>query len=103
MNEPAFIVADITAPIKEESAQSTGPSQEEPAQSTGLTEEDLDIILIPLSKLQFTLVFISMGAAFLLAVIDGTVVSSALPRIIDDFGSPEKSPWIGSIFLLTRS
>ncbi|KAJ3067448.1 hypothetical protein HDU98_009318 [Podochytrium sp. JEL0797] len=91
MAEPVtFMPADITPPVKEE-----------PVQSTGLTQEDLDTILIPLSKLQFILVFVATSAAFLLAVLDGTVVSTALPSIINDFGSPEKAPWIGSIFLLT--
>ncbi|KAI9353580.1 major facilitator superfamily domain-containing protein [Obelidium mucronatum] len=61
---------------------------------------DLDAIMIPLPRIQFILVFVATCAAFMLAALDGTIVSTALRSIIEEFGEQEKAPWIGSVFLL---
>ncbi|KAJ3108206.1 hypothetical protein HK100_003465 [Physocladia obscura] len=62
---------------------------------------DLDKISIPLSKLQFVLVIAAVNAAFMLSALDGTIVSTAVPSIVLEFGNQDRASWIGSAFLLS--
>ncbi|KAJ3111172.1 hypothetical protein HK100_002778 [Physocladia obscura] len=70
---------------------------------TDASTKELDQISLPLSKLQFILVLAAVNAAFMLSALDGTIVSTAVPSIVLEFGHQQQSSWIGSAFLLSSS
>ncbi|KAI8607918.1 major facilitator superfamily domain-containing protein, partial [Chytriomyces sp. MP71] len=54
-------------------------------------------------QFQFTMVYIGLLMAILLASLDGTIVSTALKAIIQDFGRQDLAAWLGSSYLLTAA
>ncbi|KAI8808067.1 major facilitator superfamily-domain-containing protein [Cladochytrium replicatum] len=58
---------------------------------------------VPLSKTQFTVVFISLALAILLAALDQTIVSTAIPTIVTEFQAADLISWVGTGYLLTAA
>ncbi|KUI70535.1 hypothetical protein VM1G_05734 [Cytospora mali] len=55
------------------------------------------------SKLQTTLIMISLCSAVFLSALDTTIVTVAVPTISDDFNSTAGYTWIGSAYLLANA
>ncbi|MHB1138951.1 MAG: MDR family MFS transporter [Microthrixaceae bacterium] len=62
-----------------------------PVASSGLTHR------------QILLVFLGLGAGMLLAALDGTIMASALPTIVGEFGSIDQLSWVITVYLLTST
>ncbi|KAI8810919.1 major facilitator superfamily domain-containing protein [Cladochytrium replicatum] len=58
---------------------------------------------VPLSKTQFIVVFISLALAILLAALDQTIVSTAIPTIVTEFQAADLISWVGTGYLLTAA
>jgi EmrB/QacA subfamily drug resistance transporter len=56
-----------------------------------------------LTHRQVLLVFVGLGAGMLLAALDGTIMSSALPTIVGEFGSIDQLSWVITVYLLTST
>ncbi|KAK9675211.1 hypothetical protein K7432_016588 [Basidiobolus ranarum] len=56
---------------------------------------------LPLSQL--ILVFLSLALAMMLAVLDRTIVATALPRIATDFGAFDQITWVATAYMLTAT
>lgn len=52
---------------------------------------------------QIQLVLVGLMAGSFLAALDQTIVATALPRIVGDFGGVDQLAWIASIYLLTST
>jgi EmrB/QacA subfamily drug resistance transporter len=52
---------------------------------------------------QIQMVLIGLMAGSFLAALDQTIVATALPRIVGDFGGVDQLAWIASIYLLTST
>ncbi|KAK9761067.1 hypothetical protein K7432_014317 [Basidiobolus ranarum] len=57
--------------------------------------------MLPLSQL--ILVFVSLALAVILAVLDRTIVATALPKIASDFGAFDQSTWVATAYMLTAT
>ncbi|KAJ3103636.1 hypothetical protein HDU97_009975 [Phlyctochytrium planicorne] len=64
---------------------------------------DPDYVRVPLSKTQFTMVFVSLALSVLLAALDQTILTTALDKIVKDLGRQELIPWVGSAYLLSST
>ncbi|TPX73332.1 hypothetical protein CcCBS67573_g05395 [Chytriomyces confervae] len=60
-------------------------------------------VRVPLTRIQFTLVYVGLLLAIFLASLDQTIVSTALKSIIEDLGSQDKVAWLGSSYLMTAA
>ncbi len=56
---------------------------------------------IPLDRRRMNLVFLTVVGGMLLAALDQTIVSTALPTIVGDLGGAEHLSWVVSAYLLT--
>ncbi|KAJ3303907.1 hypothetical protein HDV03_003380 [Kappamyces sp. JEL0829] len=65
--------------------------------------DELDRVKVPLNRVQFISVFISFTLAVFLVALDGTIVSTAIPKIAHEFNALDQIAWIGSGFLLTST
>ncbi len=52
---------------------------------------------------QIQVVLIGLMAGSFLAALDQTIVATALPRIVGDFGGVDQLAWIASIYVLTST
>lgn len=52
---------------------------------------------------QIQMVLVGLMAGSFLAALDQTIVATALPRIVGDFGGVDRLAWIASIYLLTST
>ena len=57
----------------------------------------------PFSHRQIQVVLIGLMAGSFLAALDQTIVATALPRIVGDFGGVDQMAWIASVYLLTST
>src|SRR3954454_4627496 len=57
----------------------------------------------PLSRTQFVLTFAGLLLAMLLASLDQTIVSTALPTIVGDLGGLDQLSWVVTAYLLTAT
>src|SRR3954447_26759585 len=57
----------------------------------------------PLSRKQFVLTFAGLLLAMLLASLDQTIVSTALPTIVGDLGGLDQLSWVVTAYLLTAT
>lgn len=64
---------------------------------------DPDFVKVPLTRLQFILVFLSLGLGIFIVSIDFTIVSTAIPAIAKEFNNLDQIAWIGSAFFLTAT
>jgi hypothetical protein len=55
------------------------------------------------TKLETTVIMLSLCSALFLAALDITIVTVAVPTIIEEFNSPSGYTWIGSAYLLASS
>ncbi|KAI8610639.1 major facilitator superfamily domain-containing protein [Chytriomyces sp. MP71] len=62
-----------------------------------------DAVKVPLTRAQFSLVFLGLVLSIMMAALDQTIVSTALKSVVADFGKQELVPWIGSAYLLTAA
>ena len=51
---------------------------------------------------RFWMVFVSLCVTSLLAALEGTVVSTALPTIARDLGLGENYAWVANVYFLTK-
>ncbi|KAI8846775.1 major facilitator superfamily domain-containing protein [Chytridium lagenaria] len=65
--------------------------------------DDADADIIPLTKLQFFLVFVGLALAVFLAALDQTIVAVALPVIANEFKGLDQIAWIGTAYFLTAT
>ena len=56
----------------------------------------------PLDRRRMNLVFVTILAGMLLAALDQTIVSTALPTIVGDLGGAEHLSWVVSSYLLAN-
>jgi EmrB/QacA subfamily drug resistance transporter len=56
-----------------------------------------------LSHRQIMTVFAGIGSGLFMAALDQTIVSTALPRIVDDLGGVDRVSWVGVSYLLTST
>src|SRR6476646_10706267 len=56
---------------------------------------------IQLDRRRMNLVFLTVVGGMLLAALDQTIVSTALPTIVGDLGGAEHLSWVVSAYLLT--
>jgi hypothetical protein len=52
--------------------------------------------------LKFWLVFAGLCATGLISALDGSIVSTSLPKIIDDLEGGENYVWVVNVYFLTR-
>src|SRR5688572_19020412 len=57
----------------------------------------------PLTHRQILVVFSALGLGMVLAALDGTIVSTALPSIVGDLGGVKHLPWVITGYLLTTT
>jgi len=62
-----------------------------------------EVLSSGLTHRQILLVFVGLGAGMLLAALDGTIMSSALPTIVGEFGSIDQLSWVITVYLLTST
>jgi hypothetical protein len=55
------------------------------------------------SKLQISLIMLSLAVAVLLVALDITIVTTALPTIAEEFNSASGYTWVGSAYLIANS
>jgi EmrB/QacA subfamily drug resistance transporter len=55
----------------------------------------------PLPHRQVVLAVLGVMAGMLLSALDGTIVSTALPRVVSEIGGLDKLPWVVTVYLLT--
>ncbi|RKP08310.1 major facilitator superfamily domain-containing protein [Thamnocephalis sphaerospora] len=56
-----------------------------------------------LSRKKFAMVFVGLLLVVLLASLDLTIVSTAVPRITEEFGAFSSAAWIGTAYMLTST
>jgi hypothetical protein len=71
--------------------------------ATGFSTVDPTSVKVPLTKIQFLLVYIGLALAIFLAALDSTIVATALDAIVNDLKQQDLLPWIGSAYLLTAT
>ncbi|HTO00970.1 MAG TPA: MDR family MFS transporter [Microthrixaceae bacterium] len=52
---------------------------------------------------QILMVFLGLGSGMLLGALDGTIMASALPTIVGEFGGLDQLSWVITIYLLTST
>ena len=57
----------------------------------------------PLTHRQILLVFFGLGTGMLLAALDGTIVTTALPTIVGELGGLDHLSWVVTAYLLTST
>lgn len=55
------------------------------------------------SHRQIVVVLVGLGSGMFLAALDQTIVATALPTIVGEFGGVERLPWVASSYLLTST
>ena len=55
------------------------------------------------SPTSFALLMVGISAACFIVALDRTIVATAIPRITDEFNSPEDVGWYASAYLLVSS
>ncbi|KAI8916447.1 major facilitator superfamily domain-containing protein, partial [Entophlyctis helioformis] len=63
----------------------------------------IDFVRVKLTTTEFVSVYFGMAMAILLASLDQTIVSTAIPAIIKDFQALDRIAWIGTGYLLTST
>lgn len=76
----------------------SGPNSENPESSEGLEEGKSSKSHRPLS---FWLVFVGLCATGLISALDGSVLSTALPSIIEDLNGGDNYVWVVNVYFLT--
>ncbi|ORY46513.1 MFS general substrate transporter [Rhizoclosmatium globosum] len=72
-----------------------------PQDSSTSVDSKFTTVRVPLTRLQFVSVVISLSLGVLLAALDQTIVASALKSIVSDLGRQDLLSWIGSGYMLT--
>ncbi|KAJ3196633.1 hypothetical protein HDU82_001727, partial [Entophlyctis luteolus] len=104
-----FLVATDTQAVNAPVLEPASPPQNAidlPGSSKVLPIQDVSAVSavrVPLSRYQFTLVFVGLLLGIMMAALDQTIVSTALKSIVADLGHQELVPWIGSAYLLTAA
>lgn len=73
-------------------------STTEPSSPTGPLPSEY-----PFTHRQIQVVLVGLMSGSFLAALDQTIVATALPRIVGDFGGVDQLAWIASIYLLTTT
>ncbi|TPX37524.1 hypothetical protein SmJEL517_g00507 [Synchytrium microbalum] len=66
-------------------------------------ERDEAEVTVKLSNFEFVMILLSLAAAVLLAALDQTIISVAIPAIATEFNGLEKIVWVGSAYFLTST
>ncbi|KAL2916558.1 hypothetical protein HK105_203991 [Polyrhizophydium stewartii] len=61
----------------------------------------LDYVKVPLNKIQFALVYMSLAFSIFLGSLDQTIITTALPAIAKELKSFDEISWIGTAFLVS--
>ncbi|KAJ3187248.1 hypothetical protein HDU82_004167 [Entophlyctis luteolus] len=91
----------LPATPKEFSQTLIGSSTEIIEDAVGVPPEKA--VRVPLSRLEFVLVYTGLMLGIMMAALDQTIVSTALKAVVADLGHQELVPWIGSAYLLTAA
>ncbi|KAJ3076430.1 hypothetical protein HDU98_003294 [Podochytrium sp. JEL0797] len=62
-----------------------------------------DFVRVPLTKLEFVLVYAGLLLTLFVASLDDSILSTALKAIVEEFGQQGLVSWIGSAYLLTAA
>ncbi|KAJ3212833.1 hypothetical protein HDU67_003574 [Dinochytrium kinnereticum] len=95
------ITSDLTHAATSSSFEISDPAAKETL--AGLSPETTESHIVPLTKVQFILVFVGLALAVFLAALDQTIVAVALPKIAGDFKSLDQVAWIGTAYFLTAT
>ncbi|TPX37720.1 hypothetical protein SmJEL517_g00519 [Synchytrium microbalum] len=66
-------------------------------------EDDEAEVAVKLTRFEFVMILLSLAAAVLLAALDQTIISVAIPAIATEFNGLEKIVWVGSGYFLTST
>ena len=55
-----------------------------------------DVVAIPLTRLRFWLLFISLCICVFLFALDQLILATAIPKITDEFGALDQLPWLAN-------
>ncbi|KAI9343781.1 major facilitator superfamily domain-containing protein, partial [Zopfochytrium polystomum] len=61
-------------------------------------DEDPDFVLTPLTRRQFAVVYSALLVAYFMAILDETLVSTALKAVVRDLGRQELVSWVGGAY-----
>ncbi|KAJ3348271.1 hypothetical protein HDU91_006594 [Kappamyces sp. JEL0680] len=78
-------------------------SKESETKKDDFEKQDPDFVNVPLSKLQFVSVFLSLLFGVFLVALDSTIISTAIPAIAKEFHALDLISWIGTGFTLTST
>ncbi|KAJ3084184.1 hypothetical protein HK100_009339 [Physocladia obscura] len=98
--EPKSSVSDNTAPKVEpfEISHSSGDAAEHQPPN-----DKFSAIKVPLGRVQFILVYVSLLVTNILSSLDQTIVTTTLKNVVAEFGQQELISWIGTAFLFTAA
>ncbi|KAI4937496.1 uncharacterized protein J4E92_002227 [Alternaria infectoria] len=91
----------LRRPDEEKDLHSTEGSLNTGSLNTG--EEKEELAHIQLTKGRFVLVLVGLVLAIFLASLDFTIISTAIPKITDEFKSLQDIGWYGSAFFITTA
>ncbi|KAL2912915.1 hypothetical protein HK105_207586 [Polyrhizophydium stewartii] len=80
-----------------------GVSKEVTALVDDVDPSSAEYVKVRLSRIQFVLVYISLGLSIFLASLDQTIVTTALPAIVKELKSFDQISWIGTAFFITST
>lgn len=83
------------------SSADTQLSREKPYEATPSDGEEEEEAVVKLNRKQLAIMTIAMAFAIFLIALDETIISTAIPRITDQFHSLNDVGWYGSAYMLT--
>jgi hypothetical protein len=72
---------------KDDANTSAGPAPEKPP---------ADQVAIPLTRLRFWLLFVSICVCVFLFALDQLILATAIPKITNEFGALDQLPWLAN-------
>ncbi|KAJ6444363.1 efflux pump antibiotic resistance protein [Purpureocillium lavendulum] len=90
------------APAGEQDDEACEPDLEKPQQSKPPFQDEAEKNYKPKTA-KFWLIMLSAFVAMFLVALDRTILSTAIPRITDDFGSLGDIGWYGAAYMLTTA
>ncbi|CAG8501995.1 10428_t:CDS:2 [Ambispora gerdemannii] len=89
------LAVKIESTVEETTSATLTTSQDEKEKS----EKDPGFVKLPTKDIAF--LFVGLVLACFLASLDGTIISTALPRIATEFGALDRYSWVATAYLLT--
>ncbi|KAJ2962082.1 hypothetical protein NQZ79_g2784 [Umbelopsis isabellina] len=100
MSRPNSVQNDNSEPTLSEATPPDPPKQQAPVipqNPTALSEEDRP------KGIKLALIFLGLFFSVLLAALDQTIVTTALPKIASEFNALNQISWVGTAYMLTST